>query len=127
MCYIARQTRAAMLDSINQEYIKICAGQGPRPIRSFLSMLCATPLIPVITYLGPLVAFTLRRFFVVEKVLYHFPGWDVTLSSRFKNRDYPVIRGTTIFLAAFIIVMNLVVDILYQLVDPRISLERGGK
>ena len=62
----------------------------------------------------------------MEKV-FTIPGLGRYFVQSIQNRDYPVIMGTTIFLAAFIIVMNLVVDILYQLVDPRISLRKGGK
>ena len=82
-------------------------------------------LIPVITYLGPQIAFTLCGGFVVEKV-FSIPGLGRYFISSIQNRDYPLIMGTTIFLAAFIIIMNLIVDLLYKLVDPRINLAKGG-
>ena len=83
-------------------------------------------LIPVITYLGPQVAFTLCGGFVVESV-FSIPGLGRYFVQSIQNRDYPVIMGTTIFLAAFIILMNLVVDLLYKVADPRISLTKGGE
>ena len=82
-------------------------------------------LIPVITYLGPQVAFTLCGGFVVESV-FSIPGLGRYFVQSIQNRDYPVIMGTTIFLATFIILMNLVVDLLYKVADPRISLTKGG-
>ena len=126
MCYIARQTHAAMLDSINQEYIKTARAKGLKTNKIIFKHALRDAVIPVITYLGPQVAFTLCGGFVVEKV-FTIPGLGRYFVQSIQNRDYPVIMGTTIFLAAFIIVMNLVVDILYQLVDPRISLRKGGK
>ena len=62
---------------------------------------------------------------MVEKV-FSIPGLGRYFISSIQNRDYPLIMGTTIFLAAFIIVMNLIVDLLYKLVDPRINLAKGG-
>ena len=115
-----------MLDAINQEYIKTARAKGLKTNKIIFKHALRNALIPVITYLGPQVAFTLCGGFVVEKV-FTIPGLGRYFVQSIQNRDYPVIMGTTIFLAAFIIVMNLVVDILYQLVDPRISLRKGGK
>ena len=71
-------------------------------------------------------AFTLCGGFVVESV-FSIPGLGRYFVQSIQNRDYPVIMGTTIFLAAFIILMNLVVDFLYKVADPRISLAKGGE
>ncbi|NCB62253.1 MAG: ABC transporter permease [Clostridia bacterium] len=125
MCYMARQTRAAMLDSINQEYIKTARAKGLKSGKIIFKHALRNALIPVITYLGPQLAFTLSGGFVVEKV-FSIPGLGRYFVSSIQNRDYPIIMGTTIFLAAFIVVMNLVVDVLYKVVDPRISLTKGG-
>lgn len=126
MCYIARQTRAAMLDSISQEYVKTARAKGLKSGKIIFKHALRNALIPVITYLGPQVAFTLCGGFVVEQV-FTIPGLGRYFVQSIANRDYPVIMGTTIFLASFIIVMNLVVDILYMVVDPRISLGKKGK
>lgn len=125
MCYMARQTRAAMLDSINQEYIKTARAKGLKTGKIIFKHALRNALIPVITYLGPQLAFTLSGGFVVEKV-FSIPGLGRYFVSSIQNRDYPIIMGTTIFLATFIVVMNLVVDLLYKVVDPRISLTKGG-
>lgn len=125
MCYLARQTRTAMLDAINQEYIKTARAKGLKTGKIIFKHALRNALIPVITYLGPQVAFTLCGGFVVEKV-FSIPGLGQYFVMSIQARDYPVIMGTTIFLATFIVIMNLVVDLLYKVVDPRINLEKGG-
>lgn len=125
MCYLARQTRTAMLDAINQEYIKTARAKGLKTNKVVFKHALRNALIPVITYLGPQIAFTLCGGFVVEKV-FSIPGLGRHFVESIQNRNYPLIMGTTIFLATFIVVMNLVVDILYKVVDPRIDLTKGG-
>lgn len=125
MCYLSRQTRTAMLDSINQEYIKTARAKGLKNKKIIFKHALRNALIPVITYLGPQIAFTLCGGFVVETV-FSIPGLGRYFVQSIQNRDYPIIMGTTIFLATFIIIMNLVVDLLYKLVDPRINLSKGG-
>lgn len=125
MCYLSRQTRTAMLDSINQEYIKTAKAKGLKNNKIIFKHALRNALIPVITYLGPQIAFTLCGGLVVERV-FSIPGLGRYFIQSIQNRDYPVIMGTTIFLATFIIIMNLVVDLCYKLVDPRINLSNGG-
>jgi oligopeptide transport system permease protein len=125
MCYIARQTRSSMLDAISQEYIKTARAKGLRTSKIIFKHALRNALIPVITYLGPLTAFVLSGGFVVEKV-FSVPGLGRYFVQSILNRDYPIIMGTAIFLASFIILMNLVVDILYRVVDPRIDITKGG-
>ncbi len=125
MCYLSRQTRTAMLDSINQEYIKTARAKGLKNGKIVFKHALRNALIPVITYLGPQIAFTLCGGLVVEQV-FSIPGLGRYFIQSIQNRDYPMIMGTTIFLAAFIIVMNLIVDLCYKLVDPRINLTKGG-
>jgi oligopeptide transport system permease protein len=79
-------------------------------------------ILPVVTYLGPLLAYTLTGSFIVEKI-FTIPGLGSDFISSITNRDYTLIMGTTIFLASLIIVMNLLVDIAYKLIDPRIKLK----
>lgn len=125
MCYLSRQTRTAMLDAINQEYIKTARAKGLKNKKIIFKHALRNALIPVITYLGPQIAFTLCGGLVVETV-FSIPGLGRYFVQSIQNRDYPIIMGTTIFLAAFIIIMNLVVDLCYKLVDPRINLTKGG-
>lgn len=125
MCYLSRQTRTSMLDAINQEYIKTARAKGLKNNKIIFKHALRNALIPVITYLGPQIAFTLCGGLVVETV-FSIPGLGRYFVQAIQNRDYPLIMGTTIFLAAFIIVMNLIVDLCYKLVDPRINLVKGG-
>ena len=107
---------------------RIVAGDVPEGLKNkkiIFKHALRNALIPVITYLGPQVAFTLCGGFVVESV-FSIPGLGRYFVQSIQNRDYPVIMGTTIFLATFIILMNLVVDLLYKVADPRISLTKGG-
>jgi len=125
MCYTARQARSSMLDSLGQDYIKTARAKGLKNPKIIFKHALRNALIPVITYLGPEIAYVFCGGFVVEKV-FSIPGLGRYFVQSIQNRDYPVIMGTTIFLAAFIILMNFLVDFLYNVVDPRIKLE-GGK
>ena len=123
MCYIARQTRTSMLDALSQEYIKTARAKGLLTRKIVLKHALRNAFIPVLTYLGPQIAFVLCGGFVVEKV-FTIPGLGKYFVQCITNRDYPVIMGTTIFLASFVIIMNLIVDLLYKVVDPRINLAK---
>ena len=79
-------------------------------------------LIPVITYFGPMLAYIVTGSLVVEQI-FAVPGIGDKFVNSITNRDYPLIMGTTIILAVFIVIMNLISDILYKVVDPRINLE----
>lgn len=123
MCYIAQLTRASMLDVINQDYIRTARAKGVPSWLIIFKHALRNSVIPVMTYLGPLVAFTLTGGFVVETV-FNIPGLGRYFIQSISNRDYPIIMGTTIFLASLVVFMNLFVDIFYKLVDPRIDLSR---
>lgn len=124
MCYIARQTRASMLDALGQDYIKTARAKGLKNKVVIFKHALRNALIPVITYLGPQIAFVLCGGFVVETV-FSIPGLGRYFVQSIINRDYPLIMGTTIFLSAFLIFMNFMVDVLYKIVDPRIRLTEG--
>jgi len=126
MCYTARQARSSMLDSLGQDYIRTARAKGLKNWKIIFKHALRNALIPVITYLGPEIAYVLCGGFVVETV-FSVPGLGRYFILSIQNRDYPVIMGTTIFLAAFIIIMNFLVDVLYNVVDPRIKLSGGGK
>ncbi|MDF2587956.1 MAG: binding-protein-dependent transport system inner rane component [Anaerocolumna sp.] len=121
MCYIARLMRSSMLEALSQDYIRTARAKGMNGFIITFKHALRNSLIPVITYLGPLVAYTITGAFVVEKV-FNIAGLGRYFVKAIGNRDYMVIMGTTIFLAAFIIIMNLVCDLLYKVVDPRIKL-----
>lgn len=125
MCYIGRLSRSSMLDVINQEYIRTARAKGVTTKAIIFKHALRNAFIPVLTYLGPLTAYILTGGFVVETV-FNIPGLGRYFIQSILNRDYPIIMGTTIFLAALIIILNLIVDILYKAVDPRIDLAKGG-
>ena len=122
MCYIARLKRSSRLDTLGHDYIRTARAKGMSQMVVTFKHALRNSLIPIITYLGPLVAFTLVGGFVVEKV-FNIPGLGRYFIKAIDARDYNLIMGTTVFLATFVIFMNLVCDVLYKLVDPRIKLE----
>ena len=124
MCYVAKLTRTSMLDAINQDYIRTARAKGLKTGRIIFKHALRNSMIPVITYLGPLTAGIVTGGFVVEQT-FQIPGLGKYFISSILNRDYPIIMATTVVLATLVIGMNLVVDIAYKLVDPRISLTKG--
>ena len=125
-CYIAKLTRTSMLDVINQDYIRTARAKGQKTWKIIFKHALRNSLIPVITYLGPLTAGIITGSFVVETT-FSIPGIGQYFVNSILNRDYPIIMGTTVLLAALVIIMNLVVDIAYKIVDPRINLTKGGE
>lgn len=123
-CYIAKLMRSSMLDAINQDYIRTARAKGVGTGMVIFKHALRVSLIPVITYMGPLTAGIITGGFVVETT-FGVPGLGNYFISSILNRDYPIIMGTTIVLASLVIIMNLIVDIAYKLVDPRISLAKG--
>ena len=124
MCYVAKLTRTSMLDAINQDYIRTARAKGLKTGVIIFKHALRNSMIPVITYLGPMTAGIVTGGFVVEQT-FQIPGLGKYFISSILNRDYPIIMATTVVLATLVIIMNLVVDIAYKLVDPRISLTKG--
>ena len=122
MAYITRLTRSSMLDVLGQDYIRTAKAKGVSGKRIIFGHALKNSLIPVLTYLGPMLAYIVTGSLVVEKI-FAVPGIGRAFVSSITNRDYTMIMGTTIILATLIVVMNLVTDILYKVVDPRITLE----
>lgn len=125
-CYIAKLTRTSMLDALGQDYIRTARAKGLKTKWILFKHALRNSLIPVITYLGPLTAGIITGSLVVEQ-LFNIPGIGSYFVSSILNRDYPIIMGTTILLACLIVFMNLVVDIAYKIVDPRINITKKGK
>lgn len=122
MAYITRLTRSSMLDVLGQDYIRTARAKGVSPKKVIFKHALKNSLIPVITYFGPMLAYIITGSLVVEKI-FSVPGIGREFVTSMMERDYPLIMGTTIVLAVLIVVMNLVSDILYKIVDPRITLE----
>ena len=124
MCYIARLSRSSMLDSIGQDYIRTARAKGVSEKKVLFKHALKNAFIPVLTYLGPLTAGIITGSMVVESV-FSVQGLGRYFINSVLNRDYPIIMATTLFFAFMVIVMNLVVDILYTFIDPRIDLSKG--
>lgn len=122
MAYIMRLMRSSMLDVLGQDYMRTAKAKGLSQIISLFKHALRNAILPVVTYVGPMLAYTLSGSFIVEKV-FTIPGLGGEFIGAITGRDYTLIMGTTIFLATLIIVMNVIVDIVYKLIDPRIKLK----
>ena len=120
--YMARLMRSSMLDVMGQDYMRTAKAKGVTTFKAIFKHALRNAILPVITYLGPLLAALMTGSFIIEKI-FNIPGLGSEFVSSITSRDYPMIMGTTIFLAVFIIIMNLFVDIAYAIVDPRIKLK----
>lgn len=120
--YITRLTRSSMLDVLGQDYIRTARAKGLSGGRILFGHALKNALLPVITYLGPMIANIVTGSLVVEQI-FATPGIGRSFVSSISNRDYPMIMGTTIVLSVLIVTMNLLSDIVYKLVDPRINLK----
>ena len=122
MANITRLTRSSMLDVLGQDYIRTARAKGVSGQKIIFGHALKNSLIPVLTYVGPMLAFIVTGSMVVEQI-FAVPGIGRQFVSSIINRDYTMIMGTTIVLASLIVIMNLVTDILYKVVDPRIDFE----
>ncbi len=122
MAYITRLMRSSMLDALNQDYIRTARAKGVSKFIILFKHAMRNAIIPVITYVGPLLAYTVTGSFVVEKI-FNIPGLGREFINCITGRDYPMVMSTTIFLAVLLVFMNVLVDICYKLVDPRIKLK----
>lgn len=122
MAFIARLGRSSFLDVVRQDYMRTAKAKGLSRSTVIYKHGLRNSLIPVITYIGPLVAGILTGSFVVES-LFGIPGLGGEFVRSITNRDYTTILGVTVFYSTFLIICNLVVDILYGIIDPRIKLE----
>lgn len=120
--YIARLMRSSMLDVMGQDYMRTARAKGISTFKSIFKHALRNAILPVVTYLGPLLASLMTGSFIIEKI-FTIPGLGSEFVGAITSRDYPMIMGTTIFLAVFIIVMNMIVDIAYAYIDPRIKLK----
>ncbi len=125
LAIVARFMRSSMLEVMNQNYIKTADAKGLNTTGIVIKHGIRNALIPVISFIGPLVAFLLTGTFVIEKI-FAIPGIGKYFVDSIFNRDYPVILGTTIFFSTILIVTLFIVDISYRIVDPRIKLTSKG-
>ncbi len=120
MAYITRLTKTSMLDALSQDYVRTGRAKGVAQWKLIFKHALRNALIPVITYVGPMVAYILTGSLVVENI-FTIGGLGIQMVDGITNRDYPLIMATTIFLAVMMVIMNLLSDLVYKLVDPRIT------
>ncbi|MBI1257345.1 MAG: ABC transporter permease subunit [Chloroflexi bacterium] len=121
MGYMARLTRTSMLDVLHQDYIRTAESKGLHERRVRWIHAFRNALLPIVTVIGPSIAFLVTGAFVVEN-LFAIPGIGFLSVQAISQRDYPVIQSTTVLLAVAVLFMNLVTDLLYTILDPRVSL-----
>ena len=121
IAYIARMTRSSMLDVMQQDYIRTARAKGVREFFVIVKHGLRNAILPVVTYLGTLVAALLTGSFVIER-LYAIPGIGKYYVESIGARDYNVILGMTVFFGIFVVACNIIVDILYGIIDPRVKM-----
>lgn len=120
--YITRLMRSSLLDVMGQDYIRTAKAKGLSNFKILFKHALRNAVLPVVTYVGPMLASLMTGSFVVEKI-FTIPGLGRDFVSAINQRDYTLIMGTTIVLATLIITANVIVDILYKIIDPRINLK----
>jgi len=116
---IARLTRASLLQTVREDYIRTARAKGLPERTVIIRHALKNSLIPVVTILGPLFAALVTGTFVTETI-FGIPGMGKYFVTSITNRDYPVIMGTILLYALFLVIANLLVDLAYAYIDPRI-------
>lgn len=119
---ISRLVRTSLMDVMRQDYMVLARSKGTSELGVIVKHALKNALVPVITYAGPLIATLLTGSFVIES-LFSVPGIGAEFVNSVSNRDYTLIMALTIFYGAFIIIANLVTDVVTALIDPRIRLK----
>ena len=120
--YLARLTRASVLEVIEKDWVRTARSKGLPVNQTILRHILRNALIPVATVLGPLTAILITGSFVVEYI-YAIPGMGRFFITAVQNRDYDLVMGTTLVFAILLVIANALVDMSYQLLDPRIRIE----
>lgn len=123
IAHVTRLMRSSMLEVSRQDYVRTARSKGVPEIKVIGKHMVRNAVLPVITYLGPLVAALMTGSFAIER-LFMIPGMGRYFVNAVSDRDYTVIMGLTIFYGAFIMLCTLLVDIAYAIIDPRVKLDR---
>jgi ABC-type dipeptide/oligopeptide/nickel transport system permease component len=123
MGVVARLARSGLLETMHQDYIRTARAKGLSERKVVWKHAVRLGLVPVITYLGPATAALITGSFVVEQI-FQIPGLGFYFVASISERDYPVLTGVLVFYAVFLVMLNLLVDIAYGLIDPRIRDQR---
>ena len=122
MSQIARYTRTSVIDVIGEDYIRTARAKGVTDRVMVFKHILRNALIPILTVLGPILADVLTGSFYIESI-FRIPGLGRYFTTSVNQRDYPMIMGTTLLVAALMAIVNLITDILYGIVDPRIRMQ----
>lgn len=120
LAFVARLSRTSLLEVLQQDYIRTARAKGLSERKVILKHALKNSLIPVVTYIGPMIAGIVTGSFVIEKV-FAIPGMGDFFVSSIQNRDYTMIMGITVFYSIFVVIAILLVDIIYVFIDPRIK------
>ncbi len=119
LALVSRVMRASMIEVIQQDYIKTAKSKGISKMRIVYKHQIRNAIMPVTTVIGPMVAAVLTGTFVIESI-FAIPGLGRHYVQSIQNLDYPVILGMTVFYGSFLVIANMIVDLLYGVIDPRI-------
>ena len=122
MAFVTRLMRTSMIEELNQDYIRTARAKGISEFKVVAKHAMRNAILPVVTYVGPMIAMVVTGSFVIERV-FGIPGIGSLFTSSVLTRDYTLIMGITVFFSVFLVFCTLVVDILYVFVDPRIKYE----
>jgi oligopeptide transport system permease protein len=122
--YLARLTRGSMLEVSENPFVRTARAKGLSEIKVVIKHILRNALIPVVTVLGPIAAYLITGSFVVEHI-FAIPGMGRFFVFAVSNRDYPLVMGITVVYTVVLVIANLIVDIIYVLLDPRIKLEKS--
>ena len=126
IAHVTRLMRSSMLEVSRQDYVRTARSKGVPEIKVIGKHMVRNAVLPVITYLGPLVAALMTGSFAIER-LFMIPGMGRYFVNAVSDRDYTVIMGLTIFYGAFIMLCTLLVDIAYVIIDPRVRISGDVK
>lgn len=122
---VARLMRSKMIEIMDQDYIKLAIAKGVKPINIILKHALRNAMLPIITVISPSIVAILTGSFVIE-TMFSIGGLGKYYIGSIIDRDYTMVLGVTVFYSAFLILMMIVMDVLYALVDPKIKLEGGN-
>jgi peptide/nickel transport system permease protein len=123
MAIVVKITRASVIEQLDRDYVAFARARGLSPARITAAYVLRNALIPVVTAAGLIVVGLLANAIYVE-VTFALPGLGSLTVDAVQKRDIPLIQGTTLVFACFVVVVNLVVDVIYTIIDPRIRFGR---
>ena len=122
---VARLMRSKMIEIMEQDYIRLAIAKGVSPFNIIMKHALRNAILPIVTTITPSIAGVLTGSFVIE-TMFGIPGLGKYYIGSIIDRDYTMVLGVTIFYAAFLILMILIMDLVYALVDPKIKLGGGS-